>query len=350
MRGRRHAAWIWVLGLAMIGCADDSDTTPPGRDYEAEVTEGMKASISADLAGWRAGAANLCDAAPTKAWNPTTHSSDVAAMRAAWRDARASYEHIEGAIAPLYPDIDFATDARYDDYLAELGADGDPDPFDDTGVTGMHGVERILYANNVPPAVIEFESALPGYAEPRFPETDAEALAFKEELCAKLVDDIETLQTSWDDPGTKLDLSLAFQGLVDLMNEQSEKVRLAATGEEESRYAQLTMADLRTNLDGAQVAYELFSEWIKSRDGGAEIDEKIRAGFDALQVAYSAVDGDAIPQPPATWNPQDPSEEDLETPFGELYTAVQTAVDPARDGSIVFEMVEAGSLVGLNVQ
>ena len=41
----------------------------------------------------------------------------IAAMTAAWVRARTAYEHIEGALAPLFPDLDAAIDARYDDFL-----------------------------------------------------------------------------------------------------------------------------------------------------------------------------------------------------------------------------------------
>ena len=332
-----------LLTLAIVlGCSDESGSSVDGR--EEEVTSALKESISKDLASWHEGALALCDAAPSTAWDST--SPAVAPMRQHWREARAAYEHIEGAIAPLYPDLDFATDARYDDYLSELGTSGDLNPFDAEGVVGMHGIERILYADNIPATVVELESSLPGYAPATFPTTDAQAQAFKAELCARLITDVGTLRTSWDDPATKIDLALAFQGLTDLMGEQAEKVNKAATGEEESRYSQLTMADLRTNLEGAKAAYAIFSPWVVD-EGGAEIDGRILEGFAALDEAYAAVDGDAIPTPPVTWNPTTPSENDLETPFGRLWSAVQQAVDPERDGSVVFEMSEAGALLGL---
>ena len=330
-------------------CGDDTGTTggtDPDAQYRADVTEGMKTSISNDLAAWHDAAVALQTAAPEHAWDATTDAAAITNMKTAWRTARAHYEHIEGAIAPLFPDLDFATDARYDDYLAELPA-GDDNLFDGEGVTGMHGVERILYSDQIPASVVTFESGIDGYVAASYPTTDAEAQSFKNELTQRLIDDIANLQGQWDDAGTQIDLPLAFQGLVDLMNEQQEKVNLAATGAEESRYSQLTLADLRTNLDGTTTAYELFSPWVKSKDGGEDIDSKIRTGFEALNTTYSSVSGEAIPQPPATWNPQDPSAEDLATPFGKLYSAVHEAVDPETDGSVVVEMGEAAEALGI---
>lgn len=339
---------ILIALSATLLFACDADTGEGGggaAGREAEVTSALKSSIAADIDGWAASVEGLCAAAPTHAWGPGDDGA-IGEMRDRWRAARAHYEHIEGAIAPLYPDIDFATDARYDDFLAELGPAGDPDPFDGEGVTGMHGIERILYADQVPAAVVDFESSLPGYAPAAAPATDAEAIGFKNVLCAQLAADIGTLEASWDDDNTRIDLALAFQGLTDLMNEQSEKVNLAASGEEESRYSQLTMADLRTNLDGARVAYAIFAPWIVEQ-GGADIDADIQAGLAAIDAAYAEVDGDAIPAPPATWNPEAPSEDDLETEFGRLYSAIHQAVDPTRADSVVSRMNDAGALLGL---
>src|SRR5262249_43498153 len=149
---------------------------------------------------------------------------------------------------------DFAIDARYDDQLAELVSEGgDDDLFDREGVTGMHAIERILYSDGIRQEVIDFESMLPGYQPARFPQTADEAMAFKTQLLQRLIDDVTELQQQWDAAGNNLDIGSAFQGLVSLMNEQAEKVNLAATGEEESRYADMTLFDLRNNLAGTKV-------------------------------------------------------------------------------------------------
>ncbi len=57
--------------------------------------------------------------------------------------------------------------------------------------------------------------------------------------------------------------------------------------------------------------------------------------------------GDAIPVPPETWSSENPRDEDLETPFGRLFSAVQDAVDPNRKGSVVDEMSRAAKMLGL---
>src|SRR5207237_8256852 len=117
-------------------------------------------------------------------------------------------------------------------------------------------------------------------------------------------------------------VSGAFTGLVGLMNEQKEKVIKASTGEEESRYSQHTMADLRANLEGTEKIYALFSGWLKSKPAsattpggmtGTMIDAAIKTAFAQLASVYATVVGNAIPAPPATWSPEQPSPADLQS-------------------------------------
>lgn len=335
------------LVFAAVGCS--STPTPTEKTdaaYQAEIAEGMQSSIAGELENWRAAAASLCDAAPTptgRGWDAKLDADAISAMKTAWRKARVPYEHVEGAVAPLFPEFDAATDARYDDFLSELGETGDTALFDDQGVTGMHAIERILWADAIAPEVVTFESALPGYVVAAFPATEAEASSFKLKLCARLVADITTLQGQWKP--AKLDIGAAFQGLISLMNEQQEKVNKASTGQEESRYSRMTLADIHSNLDGTETIYALFQPWLLSKKGD-EADKGITAGFKVLHAAYDANPGDTIPSPPATWSAT-PTEADLATPFGKLFTAVTDAVDPTRDGSVVFEMNEAAGVMKL---
>jgi iron uptake system component EfeO len=333
--------------LLFAACGDD-DAPKTDEEYAAEVVAGFRTGLAGDLDSMAAGAAELCAAAPTPAdrgWDVELDADAIADMQAAWVKTRVGYERTEGALAPLFPELDFSIDARYDDFLGELHGEGDPNPFDAEGATGMHAIERILYVGETPPAVVEFETTLPGYKAAAFPATAEDAATFKTGICAKLVADAEELRDQWADADT-YDLGAAYQGLIGLMNEQKEKVNKASTSEEESRYSQRTMADLRDNLVGAKKAYLLFQGWILSKDGGVDVDAKILAGFAELDALYGAVEGDAIPQPPATWSSENPSAEDLASPFGKLYIGVRTAVDPATDGSVVDQMNKAATLMG----
>ncbi|HEX6278045.1 MAG TPA: imelysin family protein, partial [Polyangiaceae bacterium] len=227
---------------------------------------------------------------------------------------------------------DTATDARYDDFLMTLGAAGDPNAFDDRGVVGMHAVERVLWADVMPPEVATFERGIPGYRAARFPENAVEALDFKQKLAGRLVLDVEKLEREFSP--LALDVAFAFRGLVDLAAEQVEKVDRAATGQEESRYAQATLRDLRANREGCLLAYRLFRPWLLKRPRGGEIDRQVLAAFARLERAYAAVPGDALPRPPRTWSSVQTTAEDVATPFGELFVVVKRESDEKVPGSL----------------
>ena len=350
---------ITFVGLALLAAACSSDTSTPtptktDAEFKTEITASMTKNIGASLTEFRVAVTELQTAAPApqgRGWDKTLDADAIAKMKAAWTKARAAYELVEGAIAPIFPDLDAAVDERYDGFLANLAGKGDDDLFDDQGVTGMHGVERILFSDAQPAEVVTFEKTLPGYKAAAFPATEVEATEFKTKLCQKLVADVTTMEKQWQP--AQIDLGGAFQGLIGLMNEQKEKVNKASNGTEESRYAQTTMLDLRKNLEGTKKAYLFFQAWVLSKPNdkdpthsGANVDKAILAGFAKLEQLYLAYPGDAIPKPPATWSSANPSPADLETPFGKLWTGVHDAVDVTKQGSIVDEMNDSADLLG----
>jgi iron uptake system component EfeO len=340
-------ALIAILLVAPACSSDDSKDTGADAMYQQEVVTGMHDSLLTDVQALHTAAVALKAAAPTptdRGWVTTQDAAAITAMTNAWLDARGAYERTEGALAPLFPDIDAAIDARYEDFLEGVPG-GDQDLFDNEGVTGMHAIERILFVSKTPPSVVEVESSLPGYKLAAWPANPAEALAFKNELCEQLVIDTQSLADQWEQQ-TTFDLAGAFNGLISLMNEQREKVNKAASQEEESRYAQRTLADLRQNLAGTKRIYALFQEWLLSKSNGATIDADIESSFSSLDTAYKGLTGDAIPEPSATWSAENPSAADLQTPFGKLYSAVQTAVDPNISGSAVDGMNRAARALG----
>lgn len=346
----RLRSWVPLVpllgALALTGCSgSDSNASPPTSD-DGAIAQGMHDALLGQIQALHAAAADLQAAAPVadRGWDATADADAVASMTAAWIRARSAYEHVEGALAPIFPDLDFAIDARYDDFLERLGPAGDGDLFDGEGVTGMHAVERILYAPQTSADVVALESSLPGYEAARWPATADEAKELRSELCAKLVADTADLVEQWTP--ARIDVAGAFQGLVALMNEQREKVNKASTAEEESRYARRTLADLRDNLAGTRTAFALFEPLLRTKPDGTAIDADVLKAFDALDAAYGAVPGDAIPTPPATWSAEQPSAADLDTPFGRLYRAVNDAVDPNRPGSAVFGMNRAAVALG----
>jgi iron uptake system component EfeO len=304
----------------------------------------VKSFIDKNLDDLRAAAAALAADAPAPdadGWSSATDGAAVEKMKADWRKARAAYEHIEGSIAVLFPELDVSTDARYDDFIA---TGGDDDLFDDQGVTGIHAIERILWSDSIPDRVKTFEAGLPGYKAAAFPSSLAEATEFKTKLCARLVTDIDTMRSQFQP--LALDPAAAYRGVIGSMNEQVEKANKAATGEEESRYAQYTLADMRANVAAGVETYQAFRPWLLGQ-GGADLDTQISAGFQKVQDRYSSLPGDAIPTVPATWSTTSPSADDLATPFGQLYSLLASESNPDTTGSLVQTMTKSADLLGI---
>jgi iron uptake system component EfeO len=341
-----------VSAVVAFSCSSGSgDGGGPKNDaqYEEQLGAAMHDALLSDVSELHDAAVALQKAAPEpsgRGWDADMDAGAISAMKAAWLDARTAYERTEGAIAPLFPDIDTDIDARYDDFLTMLHG-GDTDLFDDQGVIGMHAIERILYVDTTPENVVKFEATLPGYQAAAWPATEDEAREFKTKLVTRLVNDTEKLKTQWS--SQTLDLDGAYVGLIDLMVEQREKVSKAATEEEESRYSQRTMADVRDNLAGTRKVYALFEPWLGTKKNGKGIEASVESGFDDLNGVYETVKGDAIPQPPDDWSAESPTATNLATPFGKLYAAVNGAVDPNKGGSIVDGMTKTAQAVGLAV-
>jgi iron uptake system component EfeO len=339
---------LLVVSLALYAAACSNARASEEDRERSNVQRGMKKFIGGEIENWLQAGRDLAQAAPLpegRGWDAALDKDAIAKMRKDWERARSAYERIEGAIAPMFPESDTATDARYDDFLVTLGAAGDPNAFDGTGIVGAHALERILWADIAPAEVVTFEKGLPGYRPARFPATDAEAKAFKQELANRFVSDIQKLDAEFKP--LALDLAFAFRGLIDLAAEQVEKVDKAATGEEESRYAQSTMRDLRANREGCLAAYKIFQAWLLSRPGGKDVDKAVLAAFSRLEKAYAGVSGDAIPHPPKTWSSVQTTPEDLKTPFGTLFTVVKRESDDKVPGSLRASLVAVAETLGL---
>jgi iron uptake system component EfeO len=344
---KEKLAFAFTAAVAATACSS-SNTPKTDAEYRQDVTTGMHDSLLGQIQALHAASVKLQAAAPTttgRGWDATMDATAIQAMKDAWTDARHAYEAIEGATAPLFPNVDLVIDSRYDDFLMDLGPAGDQNLFDDQGVIGMHAIERILYQPETPASVIQFESTLPGYKAAAWPASEDEANQFKNKLCARLVSDTEDFLSQWTPQ--KIDVPGALDGLISLMNEQREKVVKAASSEEESRYSQTTMADIRDNLAGTKSVYALFEPWVDSKSGGSDADAAVENGFASLNTTYQMYPGDSIPQPPADWSAESPTAANLATDFGKLYTAVFQAVDPNRSGSVVDSMNEVAAKLGL---
>jgi hypothetical protein len=162
-----------------------------------------------------------------------------------------------------------------------------------------------------------------------------------------MVDDSQWLAAQWK--SLSIDLNVVFMGLTGLIASQAEKVSLAAVHQEESRYSQTTLADLRSNLAGTRAIYQLFTPWLESKAFGVALNKNALDALDELDRIYSTIDGNSVPAPPATWNAgaAQQSQADLQTQFGVLYTTVSQAVDVNRSGSAVDAMNHVAWALGL---
>lgn len=325
-----------ALSGGLVACSNDDD----GGSLKDQAILDTKAYVTAEVQKLVTASKAIQKAAPAPdedGWNAKDDAKAVEAMRAAWNDARDAYEHVEGSIAILFGGLDVSTDERYDAFIEE---EPDDNLFDGEGVTGMHAIERILWAGEHPANVVAFEKALPGYEEAAFPKTKQEADEFKTELVQRLVEDTSEMLESFKPKA--LDAPTAFWGVIGSMNEQLEKVTLASTAEDESRYAQRTLDDMRANLEGGEKVYQAFREWT-IEDSGKETDAKIQAGFKSISKAYSEIDGAAIPAPPEDFDVDNPSEAHLETTYGKLYQLLTTETDVENDDALIRVMRDAAN-------
>ncbi len=333
-----------ALALSALACGQEPPPVPEPSPSERAVRE-VKRYVDTHVAALADAVRALCAAAPAPdpdGWSDERDRAAVDAMRAEWRRARVEYERIEGAIAILFPHIDQAIDGRYE-HEAELRRDDEP--FDDRGFVGMHAVERILWSASIPAPADRFERALSGYVEPRFPASAEEARAFREGLCARLVRDVETMREQL--APLALDAATAWRGIQGSVEEQSEKVLLGATGQDESRYAETTLADMRANLEGGRAVLAAYDAMIEAtpeaRAQRAAIDRRMRE----LEEAYAGIGADALPPVPEGFDPDAPSEAQLATPYGRLFALLSTASDPEAEGSLAHALRRAGDAMGI---
>jgi iron uptake system component EfeO len=260
---------------------------------------------------------------------------------------RDAYEHIEAGVVVLFPETDVAIDGRFETF-AESGRDRDP--FDGDGVTGMHAVERILWADAVSPQVLAFERSLREGAvffAPSFPRDARAATAFRDGLVRRLVEDIAAMRAAF--APLALDPAAAYRGVVSSMREQHEKVDLAATAEEESRYARRTLADMRANLAGGRALLACFRPWLRAAGHEAEA-VALDARLAEINARYDALPGDTLPPVPEGWNPDAPTPAHRATAYGALHGFLVAEADPDRAGSLAARMVRAGQWLGIEVR
>jgi iron uptake system component EfeO len=335
-----------VLAGAACGPADDAPSTPKDDPQAPQATkERIVAAIAGDLDALVQAATELHDSAPLpsgRGWDAALDADAIAKMKQAWIRGHEAYEHIEAITEVLVPDLHGVVDGRYEEFLTS--GDRERDPFDSRIVVGFHAVERILWSDSVPEKVSEFERNLAIGFEPRFPATADQARDFKNKLSNQVLGAATVFR---DQLPPRIDVGRVLAGLVAFLQEQKADVNRSAFGQDESRYAQRSLSDLRAGLSGARRIYLAYRPWLLARPGGRDLDVEIVTGLDALAAAYAATEGDAMPPSPPRWKPLHPSDDDLTTPFGRLFSAIAAASQTGTPRSLAFELNLAAGALGL---
>lgn len=336
-----------TCALLLAACGDLAPAPVPEPSPvapERQAILDVKVYVDENVARLVEACEGICAAAPAPdadGWSIEADGDAVDSMRRQWRSARDAYERVEGAIAILFPRLDQDVDGRYE-HIVELRPD--LAPFDETGFIGMHALERILWAGSHSADVERFERGLRGYGEPRTPAGQEEAARFRDGLCARLVRDATTMQRQL--APLALDHQTAWRGIQGSVEEQAEKVAFHATGEDESRYSQRTLADMRANLAGGRAVLAAYAPMMAANPRASALRDTIEERFAALARAYGS-DGDALPPVPDGFDPDGPSADHLATPYGHLFTLLSTASDPREEGSLAHLLRRAGDAMDI---
>jgi iron uptake system component EfeO len=338
---------LFALALAAPACQADNDRVLADAAREEEAIASTRALLVVHAETLHDSVVALCAAAPAPAEGGWVHPRDdaaIKAMMASWQEARLGYDGLAGVMSRLPPERALDLDARYEQAL-EAGPD--PDPFDQRGFIGLHALERVLWAERVPAAVLAYEGTLEGALAPAFPASKDEATRFRDELCARAVEDTGAVEGEVE--ALSLDALEAYAIVDRLADGQIDMLSEAGEQREASRYAGFTLADLRARLSTAAAVQAAFRPWLGTKSTGPHVDEEVQSALDRLDKQYAAYGTDALPAPPEGWSNTAFSEEALKSPFGRLYAVVVNETNSDLDGSLTHSWHECATLLGIDV-
>jgi iron uptake system component EfeO len=352
-----------VLVCLVSGCSNDDALVLQDAADDAAAAAATRQILVKCANGLHTAAVALQDAAPsgkTAGWSAATDPGAVAAMRAAWRQARSAgaWGGCQAAAQVYAASLATSLDSRYETALATAA---DPYLFDGKGFVGMHAIERILWADSIPASATAFEVTLPNYTQAAFPLQASEAQDFKNQLCGQLVSDAASFQKAVE--ALTIDAPAGYTAGIDLVKLQFIKLEEAALGKDESRYANFTLDDMRANMATAGAVQQAFDGWLATKKGGAPTDAgagiltpsgaqvvtAIDAGFGQIQQAYQSDPGAGagLPPVPPGWIATDITPGLIGAPFSEIFLTVSAAVDDTTSSSLVSSMNQAVTLLGI---
>ena len=109
-------------GTGSMASSGTTDAAMTDQQFSAQVAMAMVSSLNTDLQALVDATTALQAAAPDAPWtdgvanDSATDKAAWTAMTTAWINARHAYEHVEGATAPIYPNIDLSIDGRVEDF------------------------------------------------------------------------------------------------------------------------------------------------------------------------------------------------------------------------------------------
>lgn len=237
-RRRRDGAAAVVVAVALGVAAAAPAQAQTGTPTPASLQDGIeryRAALVADLDGALTSAQTLRERAA---------AGDTGAARRAWLDARVGWERSEVFTAPFAPDLDRAIDAW------------------PNGAAGFHALEARLF----------------GASRTDFgPEAE------------RLVRDLSDLRN------TAATMALTSQGVLDGIVRLTYEVGESKADGGESRISGSSLADMRNNVAGIDLAWgTVFAAAVAARD--AALGDAVRRGIDGLAAVVAVRDLRAVDQ------------------------------------------------------
>ena len=341
-----------LLAAMALGCSGSDSGSPSANKtnaaYQQEVVTGMHDSLVADIAVLVEASATLGQQAPAGAWDQARDQAAISSMKDTWARARTAYEHIEGAIAPLFPSwtarstpattINWGGQRKRRQSLRRRRDHGAPRRRADP-VVGQHS-RGSGDVREGPPRLPA--SSLPG-DRPRGGRLQEQAVRpsrGRRKNSAGAVDAAEDRPRGLVRRARFADERAAREGQQGV--ELRRRIPLFAA--DDARHSRQPGGDDQ-DLPSLSTLAETKENTTDPQKDGKTVDAAIESGFAKVATLYGMTTGDAIPQPPSTWSSEHPSTDDLATPFGVLYQGVSEIVDPNKEGSVVFEMNSAATIL-----
>lgn len=308
--------WL-ALTVVAAGCGSQD---PSGSD---DVAISFRGYFRTHLVALSDALENLAVHAPRdRAWNAQADPALVERMRTAWKAAHRAAVAVTEPLSELFPQAG-RMDSNWDREIDRVQRD--ENPFDDIGVTGLHAIERILWADVVSEMVLTVERRHEGYAMARTPATAKEAADYATQLVGGLHRDAQALAEASSVPG--YDLGFAEKAV---KLQARALLRMVIVGGEpgrsESRYSDTSTDALVDQLGALAGTWKILRAALRRQGVPVGSFQVADAGLERVHAAVAAIGPGPIPARPEGFNPFHPTQEDRESAFGRLYFSVEAEI------------------------